>query len=123
MPPEGRDPAWLWDVRHSLEKVLELVGNASVEDLQSDQTARLAVERLLEVAGEAARRLSASFRTAHPEVDWVDLIARRNVIAHQYDNVLYERIWDFVRLDVPGILDTLDALMPPDPEDTSGDGG
>ncbi|HEX5370550.1 MAG TPA: HepT-like ribonuclease domain-containing protein [Dehalococcoidia bacterium] len=46
-----------------------------------------AIERELEIVGEAARRISDTYRTAHPEIPWRSIIGLRNVLAHDYANV------------------------------------
>jgi len=43
---------------------------------------RLALERLLEVIGEASTNLSASFRSAHPDIEWSKVVRLRIVLAH-----------------------------------------
>jgi len=55
--------------------------------------ARNAVERNLEIIGEAARCLSQAFRDAHPELPWIAMVALRNVLAHEYGEILYDRLW------------------------------
>jgi uncharacterized protein with HEPN domain len=44
---------------------------------------QLAVERTLEIIGEAARRISETYRQAHPEIPWQSIIFQRNVLAHE----------------------------------------
>jgi len=48
-----------------------------------DRKLQLAVERSLEIIGEAARRVSPVFRESHPEVPWRRIIGLRNVLAHE----------------------------------------
>jgi uncharacterized protein with HEPN domain len=38
----------------------------------------------LTVIGAAADRLSLAFREAHPQVEWRDIIAFRNIAVHAY---------------------------------------
>jgi len=74
-----------------------------------------AVERQLEILGEAARRMSDNFRQAHPEIPWSDIIGQRNVIAHQYEEIRQERIWSVVTSDIPTLITQLEPLIPPLP--------
>jgi len=48
---------------------------------------RLALERLLEVIGEASTNLSASFRSAHPDIEWSKVMRLRIVLAHHYHRI------------------------------------
>jgi uncharacterized protein with HEPN domain len=46
-----------------------------------DRKLQLAVERSMEIIGEAARRVSQPFRETHPEIPWQSIIPLRNVLA------------------------------------------
>jgi uncharacterized protein with HEPN domain len=56
-----------------------------------------AVYKNFENIGEAARRLEKNFHSKHPQVNWSGVIGLRNIIAHQYDGVDPEEIWDITR--------------------------
>jgi uncharacterized protein with HEPN domain len=43
---------------------------------------RSAVERQVEIIGEAARRVSDSFRQQHSEIPWSTIMGQRHVLAH-----------------------------------------
>ena len=118
MRPEGRDPAHLWDMQESARGALRILGDTDLTRfLRPEQEClRLAVERELEILGEAARRVSDTFREEHPEIPWKDLIGLRNVISHQYDKVDYEAIYGIVRNRLSELLRLLEAVMPPRPE-------
>lgn len=84
MQPEERDPAYLWDMLSAASEVRQIVGEGSFEQFQSDIVAMRATERCLEIIGEAARRVSETFRQAHPEISWSEIIGQRNILAHEY---------------------------------------
>ena len=71
-----------------------------------------AVERGLEILGEAARRVSEPFRQTHSEIDWRHTIGLRNVIAHRYEQVQQDRIWAIVTVDLNLLLAQLEPLLP-----------
>ena len=77
---------------------------------------RLAVERKLEILGEAAGRVSSRFRSEHPEITWKEIVGLRNVISHQYDKVNYAEIYGIVRERIPELIALLDSLVPPPPQ-------
>ena len=93
MPPEGRDAAYLWDIVEAARTIRDFTNDVSLADCASDRKLQLATERAVEIVGEAARRLSESFRAEHPKVPWPQLIAQRNVLAHEYGEIKQERIW------------------------------
>jgi len=44
----------------------------------------MAVERAVEIIGEAARNITEYFKQVHPEIPWAGIIGQRNVLAHKY---------------------------------------
>ncbi len=84
MRPEGRDPAYLWDMLEAARTVRGLVEGFTFHSDSLDRKTRLAVERALEILGEAARRVSDAFQQAYPEIPWQGIIGQRNVLAHEY---------------------------------------
>lgn len=117
MRAEERDNAYLWDMREAAREVAEFTQNATYEEFTSNKPLRYAVERLLMVIGEAARHVSDSFRNAHPEIPWGSIIGQRNVLAHEYGEIVAERIWQTAKERIPELIRSLDPLIPPPPED------
>jgi uncharacterized protein with HEPN domain len=76
---------------------------------------RYAVERQIHVIGEAARRVSDTFSGNHPEIPWKGIIGLRNVLAHEYGEVLVERIWRVATERLPELVRALDPLIPKPP--------
>lgn len=60
----------------------------------NDEALRLAAEAILHKLGEGVNRLPETFIAAHPEVSWSAMKATRNLVAHQYEQVDYEIIWN-----------------------------
>ena len=111
-----RDPAYLWDIVEAAKEIVRFLAGKRLDDLTSDRVLQLAVERELEVIGEAAARLSKEFRDAHPEVPWSRIIAQRNVIAHQYGEIQIDRIWLVATERVPELIALLEPLIPQLPD-------
>ena len=68
MQPDARDAAYLWDMLDAARAVQEFEAPRSLSDYVADRMLRGAVERHLEIVGEAANRVSRGFRAAHPEI-------------------------------------------------------
>lgn len=116
MPANNRDAASLWDMVQAIRLVQEFTVGASYEAYLESALVRSAVERQLEILGEAARRVSQEFQQAHPDVDWRNIIGLRNIIAHRYDQVEQERVWTVVTSVLPQLLLQLESLLPPLPK-------
>ena len=118
MQGEQRDPACLWDMLEAARAALRILGERTLQEFaaQSEDMVRSAVERKLEILGEAARRMSESFQKQHPEVPWRELVGLRNVISHQYEKVDYPEIYRICRQRIPGLIEMLSPLLPPMPD-------
>lgn len=79
---------------------------------------RSAVERQLEIVGEALSRAADSLpelATTLPDLPLI--VGRRNRIVHGYDSVDDELIWDTVKFDVPKLATRLAQLLGELPND------
>jgi uncharacterized protein with HEPN domain len=113
MLPNEDDLESLWDMRQAINRIQEFTPGMSEETYLTNVLVQSAVERQLEILGEAARRVSREFQVAHPEVDWRNTIGLRNVIAHQYDRVQQDQLWRIVQTVLPDFLTLLEAFLPP----------
>ena len=93
--------------------ILDFVAGMCVEQYLSDRKLQLAIERLIEIIGEAARGVSEEFKTKHPEIPWRGMIGQRHVLAHDYGAIKQERIWAVVTQRVPDLISQLGPLIPP----------
>jgi len=123
MQPNERDLGHLWDMLDRARAVREFVAGVSFDQYLRDRKLQMAVERAVEIIGEAARNVSNAYRQAHPEIPWRGLIALRNVIVHEYGEIKEERLWIVITQRIPeliALLEKLDLpLMPPESEPSS----
>ncbi len=112
MPASDRDYASLWDMVQSIKLIQAFVAPLSYKEYLQSRRDQMAVERGLEILGEAARRVSEPFQQAHPEIDWRNTIGLRNIIAHRYEQVQQDRLWAIVTVDLNRLLAQLEPLLP-----------
>ena len=122
MRPDLRDAVCLLDMLRQARGVARLVQGRTFEDYLADEDLRMAVERRLEIIGEAARRVSATYRDTHPEVPWRKIIAQRHVLAHEYEEIEESLLWQTATVSVPELIALLEPLVPHEPGE-SGDSG
>jgi uncharacterized protein with HEPN domain len=111
MQPDQRDAAYLWDMLDAARTVEQLSSGMDFTQYSNDRRTQLAVERSLEIIGEAAGRVSDLFRNAHPGIPWRQIIGQRNVLIHEYGEIKQERIWKVVRENIPQMIELLEQFI------------
>ena len=61
--------------------------------------------------GEAARKVSAEFQSAHPDIDWRGLIRQRNVLAHEYGRIDHRLLFEAANDRLPLLITRLQGLL------------
>lgn len=112
MKPDERDLAYLWDMLDAAQRIERLTEGLDYTAFVDDERTSLAVERLLENVGEAARHVSLGLQGLHPEIPWQGTIGMRNVLAHQYGVVDQRKVWQAAREGVAALIPLLEALLP-----------
>jgi uncharacterized protein with HEPN domain len=101
-------------LRHILDAAREAIAfssNRSREDLNRDRMLNLSLVRLLEVIGEAARGISLSFLTGHPEIPWEKMVGMRDRLIHGYFDINLDVVWETVTEDLPPLIDQLEGIL------------
>ena len=107
-----RDPInSLRDMRAYAWRAVRIASRHTIETLGDDETSKLALERALEIVGEAANRVPSSFRERNDEIPWVQIVGLRNALAHGYDSVRIEILLNVCNRDLPSLIKQLDALI------------
>ncbi len=119
MQADRRDAAHLWDMCQAARDCLEFTAGATYETFCTNRMMHSAVERRLEILGEAAGRVSEALQLSHPDIPWKEIKGIRVVLAHQYGDVNLHQPWETLQRDLPALVNKLDALIPPNEEVSS----
>ena len=117
MRPENKDAAYLWDIHQAALEIMQFVKDMKFYDFENNKMARYAVERQLLVIGEAANHVTESFRKQHPHIPWQSMVSLRNILAHEYGEILVERIWRVAAEKIPDLIRDIQPLIPVPPQD------
>src|SRR5947199_399082 len=101
MQPEKRDAAYLWNLTEAGRKIQEFTSGISFSEYVGHALLPSAVERQFEIFGEEARKVSASFRSEHPEIPWKRIIGLRNILAHRYYAIDHALLWKIIHEKLP----------------------
>lgn len=109
-PPE--DVVRLRHLRDAAEKAIEFARGKDRARLDGDEMLMLALTKLIEIVGEAAKRVTVSTRSEFPDVPWAAAARMRDRLVHHYFDIDLDVLWTTVTDDLPRLL----AAMGPAPE-------
>jgi uncharacterized protein with HEPN domain len=119
MKDEVGNKARINHIIEAIENIEIITDGIELEDFLTNLEKKLAVERLLEIIGEASNHIS-EYILYNPEIatPWRKIIATRNLIAHDYFRINYKIIYQIAReeiiplkIDIQTILKDLDKYL------------
>jgi len=104
--------AWLYDIKTAIDEIETFFeeGQKSFEEYIKDTKTKRAVERNLEIIGEAVNRILNKV----PEFTLTNsrkIIDTRNRIIHGYDTVSDDVIWGIIIRHLPRLRDEVEDLL------------
>ena len=93
------------------DKAVELRNSMTREEFRGDWRKRMLGERLVEVLGEAVKRLPDDLRQRHPQLPWDKIAGTRDYIAHGYDSVDYDVIWGVLDVEAAKLKASVLAIL------------
>ncbi len=109
-----RDDAYLLDMLLATRKVQHFTQGVTWNQFRGDDLLQNAVMHLIQIVGEAARKVSPEFKQAHPEIPWQGIIGMRNRLVHDYFRIESSRVWEVIKKDLPALIPLIEPLIPPD---------
>ena len=97
-------------IRHLVDAATtaqQFVAGRERGDLDSDEMLRLALTKLVEIVGEAAKQVGPEARLQMPEVPWSAAARTRDRLVHHYFDIDLDVLWETVTQDLPALLRSL----------------
>lgn len=104
----SRDRKRLKHILDACREIERFTRGKSKDDFLQDRLLQRAIEKDLEIIGEAANQLSPETRSSYPSIPWQDIIGMRNILIHVYFEVDLETIWTTIQEDIPNLRDALE---------------
>ena len=108
---DNRINAWLEDILRSIDEIFDfLPEKGDFFEYQRDIKTKKAVERNIEIIGEAINRIS-KYKYCNIEIKNAQkIIGTRNRISHEYDNISDEVIWTIISTELPQLRIEINEL-------------
>ncbi|CAN5835243.1 hypothetical protein BH11PLA1_BH11PLA1_22360 [soil metagenome] len=110
-PHELEDFARLWDMVRYGRELVGFVQGLSFSEAMGNKILVRALERDVEVIGEAARHVSDAGRALAPQLPWGAIVAQRHIVAHEYGELMYGKLWAVATVHVPEMLAILTPIV------------
>jgi uncharacterized protein with HEPN domain len=100
--------AWLEDILRSIDEIFDfLPENKDFYEFKKDLKTKKAVERNIEIIGEAVNRITNYKHTDIEIRNARQIIGTRNRIAHEYDTISDEIIWTIIVRELPKLREEI----------------
>ncbi len=108
----GRVDAWLEDIVRCIDEIFSFLPTSkNFHEYQKDIRTKKAIERNIEIIGEAINRISKNESCDIQIKNARKIIGTRNRLAHEYDNISDEIIWAIVLRELPKLKKEIEELM------------
>ena len=116
----GRDSRdYLQDIARHAEIGERMIEDLEFDDFAKDEVKVLAALQVLEIIGEASKKVPDSLKRKYPEIPWKDVAGTRDKLVHGYFDVDLEVVWRSLLEDLPPLRRTVQRMLedlrtPPD---------
>lgn len=109
--PRTEDRVRMQHMLEAAEKALLLADGRNRADLDEDDMFPLAVVRLLEIVGEAAKAVSIDTRAESDRIPWKMISSTRDRLIHGYHDVDMDVVWSILVCDLAPLAAELRAAL------------
>jgi len=92
-------------------KAHAIAAGNTYEAFAASEVVQLALQRAIEIVGEAANHVSMEIRERFPEIPWVKIIGTRHRVVHEYFQVDPEMLWEVATAELANLLPLLQKVI------------
>lgn len=108
---QHRDKIALQKILTAIEEATEILFNVSSEEFLENKTLKLAMGMSVIRVGELVKTLSAEFRQENSQVAWRDIAGFRDVAAHKYEILDFERVYVSIKVEFPELKLQIEKIL------------
>ena len=99
------------DIINTIRDIEEFTRGITYDEFISDKKTVFAVERGIEIIGEATKRIPNSIRSKYPEIPWRDMTGIRDKVSHDYNGIDLIIVWKTIFQNFPELKVMLSDIL------------
>lgn len=105
------DLSHVYDIMNACNNIIAFSSGISHDEFDEDIKTQSAIMHQFMIMGEATKRLSEEFRNKNNSIPWRKIAGFRDILIHQYDNIVPDEVWLIIENSVPSLARDLAALL------------
>jgi len=105
----------LQDILDAIKKI-ERYAKRGRRVFEEDELVHTWMIHHIQIIGEAASKLTPTFRKTHQQVPWPQIITMRHVLVHDYLGIDLGEVWAVVERDLPALKKQIRQMVKPLPK-------
>ncbi|MEK7472934.1 MAG: DUF86 domain-containing protein [Patescibacteria group bacterium] len=102
---------YLIDIKTSCTRILKYSKNLTKLQFTKNHLLTDAIEKNMEVIGEAGNKIPPEIKKSLPEIPWKDIVSLRNKLIHDYFDIDINVIWETVTNDIPILKKQINKVL------------
>ena len=108
---QHRDKIALQKILTAIDEATEILSNVLKEEFLEDKTLKLAMGMSVIRVGELVKTLSQEFREKNSQIAWRDIAGFRDVAAHKYEILDFERVYVSIKFELPELKLQIEKIL------------
>ena len=108
---QRRDKIILLKILEVIKETLEIFGDTSLENFLKNKERQASMAMSILRIGELVKNLTPELRTSNNQVQWKPIAGFRDIIAHKYDTVDMQEVYNTVQKDFPALKLQIEKIL------------
>lgn len=108
---QHKDRIVLQKVLGVIKETEEIFADTLLEDFLKNNERKMAMTMSILRIGELVKNFSPEFRIENPQVEWKKIAGFRDIIAHKYDIVDMESVYDTIKYNFPELKMQIEKIL------------
>ena len=102
-----RNAQRIYHILQQAATIRDRIAGLNMDELVANADKMAATLYSLTVIGEAVRAMDEDFKSAHPDIPWRSIVGMRNFLVHEYEEVVYGKVWKVASEELPALVPRL----------------